>query len=163
MNNKSSYAEVNGLNMYYEVHGTGKPLVLLHGSFMTISLNFGKIIPAFDRDRKVIAFEQQGHGHTEDIDRPVSYEQMADDTAELLRQLGIKKADILGYSLGGGTAIELAIRHPDRVRKLVVISAPYKRDGWYPEYYPTMESLSPRDDERFRTSRSIRRGSSKSG
>ena len=143
MKNKSSYAEVNGLNMYYEVHGNGKPLVLLHGSFMTIALNFGKMIPAFARDRKVIAIEQQGHGHTEDIDRPVSYEQMADDTAELLRQLGIEKADILGYSLGGTTAIELAIRHPDRVRKLVVISAPYKRDGWYPEYYPTMESLTP--------------------
>lgn len=143
MKNKSSYAEVNGLNMYYEVHGNGKPLVLLHGSFMTIALNFGKMIPSFARDRKVIAIEQQGHGHTEDIDRPVSYEQMADDTAELLRQLGIEKADILGYSLGGTTAIELAIRHPNRVRKLVVISAPYKRDGWYPELFPTMESLTP--------------------
>jgi pimeloyl-ACP methyl ester carboxylesterase len=143
MKNKGSYAEVNGLNMYYEVHGNGKPLVLLHGSFMTISLNFGKMIPDFARDRKVIAIEQQGHGHTEDIDRPVSYDQMADDTAELLRQLEIEKADILGYSLGGGIAIELAIRHPDRVDKLVVISAVYKRDGWYPEYYPTMRSLTP--------------------
>lgn len=143
MKNKGSYVKVNGLNMYYEVHGDGKPLVLLHGSFMTIALNFGKIIPAFARDRKVIAIEQQGHGHTEDIDRPFSYKQMADDTAELLRQLGVEKTDILGYSLGGVTAIELAIRYPDLANKLVIISAPYKRDGWYPEYYPTIESITP--------------------
>ncbi len=91
MKSKSDYAEVNGINMYYEVHGNGKPLVLLHGAFMTISLNFAKMIPVFARDRKVIAIEQQGHGHTEDIDRPVSHEQMADDTAELLRQFRNRK------------------------------------------------------------------------
>jgi len=140
---KSGYASVNGLKMYYEIHGKGRPLVLLHGSFMTIELNFGKIIPVLARDRQVIAVEQQGHGHTADIDRPADFEQMADDTAELLRQLEIEKVDILGYSMGGTTAVELAIRHPDLVRKLVVISAPYKRDGWYPEVYSAIEDLTP--------------------
>lgn len=140
---KSGYADVNGLNMYYEIYGEGEPLVLLHGSFMTIDLNFGKMIPALARDRQVIAIEQQGHGHTEDIDRPLSYEQMADDTAELLRQLGIEKADILGYSTGGTIALELGIRYPDVVRKLVVISSPYKRDGWYPEFYAAIENITP--------------------
>jgi pimeloyl-ACP methyl ester carboxylesterase len=139
---KSGYADVNGLNMYYEVHGVGEPLVLLHGAYMTIDLTFGEMIPALARDRQVIAIELQGHGHTEDIDRPLSYEQMADDTAELLRQLGIEKADILGYSMGGTTAVELAIRHPDVVRKLVVISSPYERDGWYPEVYATIENIT---------------------
>ncbi len=140
---KSGYADVNGLNMYYEVHGEGKPLVLLHGAFMTIDLNFGKMLPTLARDRQVIAIELQGHGHTEDIDRPLGYEQMADDTAELLRQLGIKKADILGYSMGGTVAVELGIRHPKLVRKLVVISASYKRDGWYPEVFATIENITP--------------------
>lgn len=142
---KSGYADVNGLNMYYEVHGEGEPLVLLHGAYMTINLNFGKMLPTLARGRQVIAIEQQGHGHTEDIDRPLSYEQMADDTAELLRQLGIEKADILGYSMGGTIAVELGIRHPELVRKLVVISSPYKRDGWYPEVYATIENITPEE------------------
>lgn len=140
---RSGYADVNGLKMYYEIYGEGEPLVLLHGAYMTIDLNFGKMIPALAGDRQVIAIEQQGHGHTTDIDRPLSYEQMAIDTAELLRQLGIEKADILGYSMGGTTAVELAIDHPDVVRKLVVISSPYKRDGWYPEVYASIENITP--------------------
>jgi pimeloyl-ACP methyl ester carboxylesterase len=101
------------------------------------------MIPALARDRQVIAIELQGHGHTGDIDRPLRYEQMADDTSELLRQLGIEKADIAGYSQGGTTAIELAIRHPQAVRKLVVISSPYNRDGWYPIVYGTIENITP--------------------
>jgi pimeloyl-ACP methyl ester carboxylesterase len=140
---KGSYASVNGLNMYYEVHGAGEPLVLLHGSFLTIDLNFGQMILLLAKDRRVIAVEQQAHGHTEDIDRPLSYEQMADDTARLLRQLNLESADILGYSMGGTIAIELAIRHPQLVRKLVVISAPYDRGGWYPEVYATIEQITP--------------------
>lgn len=140
---KSGYVDVDCLKMYYKVHGVGEPLVLLHGAYGTIDLNFGKVIPALAGDRQVIAIEQQGHGHTEDIDRPLSYEQMADDTAELLRQLRIEKADILGYSMGGTTAVEIAIRHPDIVRELVVISGPYKRDGWYPEVYASIENLTP--------------------
>jgi pimeloyl-ACP methyl ester carboxylesterase len=92
--------------MYYEVYGAGEPLVLLHGAYTTIDTSFGKMLPALGKSRKVIAIEQQGHGHTEDIDRPLSFEQMADDTAELLRQLEIEKADILGYSMGGTIAVE---------------------------------------------------------
>jgi Predicted hydrolases or acyltransferases (alpha/beta hydrolase superfamily) len=129
--------------MYYEIHGEGEPLVLLHGAFLTIDLNYGAMLPALARDRKVIAVELQGHGHTEDIDRPLRYEQMADDTAELLRQLGIPKADIMGYSLGGTTAVELAVRHPEVVRSLVIISSPYNREGWYPVVYETIENITP--------------------
>jgi pimeloyl-ACP methyl ester carboxylesterase len=140
---KGSYASVNGLNMYYEVYGAGEPLVLLHGAYTTIDTSFGKMLPALGKSRKVIAIEQQGHGHTEDIDRPLSFEQMADDTAELLRQLEIEKADILGYSMGGTIAVEMGIRHPELVRKLVIISSPYKRDGWHPEVYKTIEQITP--------------------
>ncbi len=146
---KSGYADVNGLDMYYEVYGSGEPLVLLHGAYMTIDLTFGDMIPALARDRQVIAIEQQGHGHTGDIDRPLSYEQMADDTAELLRQLGIEEADIMGYSMGGTTALELAIRHPDVVRRLVVISSPYDRDGWHPELFAAIEDITPEVFEGF--------------
>jgi pimeloyl-ACP methyl ester carboxylesterase len=140
---KSGYANVNGIRMYYEIHGEGEPLVLLHGAFMTIDLNFGKMLPALARDRRVVAVEQQGHGHTEDIDRPLKFEQMADDTAALLRSLHIDKADILGYSMGGTIAVEIGIRHPDLVRKLVLISAPYDREGWYPEVYAAIEHITP--------------------
>jgi pimeloyl-ACP methyl ester carboxylesterase len=137
------YAEVNGLRMYYEIHGEGDPLVLLHGAFLTIDLNYGEMLPALARDRQIIAIELQGHGHTEDIDRPLRYEQMADDTAALLRHLGIEQADIMGYSMGGTTAVELAIRHPEVVRSLVIISSPYNRDGWYPVVYETIENITP--------------------
>jgi pimeloyl-ACP methyl ester carboxylesterase len=137
------YARANDLEMYYEIHGEGEPLILLHGGFMTIDLNWGAILPQLSQGRRVIAVELQGHGHTADLDRPLSYEQMADDTAALLRALDIPSADVLGYSLGGTTAIEMAIRHPDLVRKLVVISAPYDRDGWYPEVYATLRQMTP--------------------
>jgi len=139
----NGYAVANGLRMYYEIHGTGEPLVLLHGSFMTIDLNYGQIMPELAKRRRVIAIEQQGHGHTEDLDRPFTYEQMADDTAELLRQLEIGPADILGYSMGGTIAIELAFRHPELVRRLVIISAPYDRAGWYPEVYDAVGKITP--------------------
>jgi pimeloyl-ACP methyl ester carboxylesterase len=139
----TGYVRANGLNMYYEIHGDGEPLVLLHGSFMTIDLNYGQILPELAKDRRVVAVEQQAHGHTEDIDRRFSYEQMADDTAELLRQLKIGPADILGYSMGGTIAIEFGLRYPELVRKLVVISAPYDRAGWYPEVYDTINQITP--------------------
>ena len=105
--------------MYHEVHGNGRPLVLLHGALSTIETDFGKVLPTFARTRQVIAVEQQAHGHTADIDRPLSFEQMADDTAVLLRQLKIENADFFGYSLGGGIALQIARRLPDLVRKLV--------------------------------------------
>jgi pimeloyl-ACP methyl ester carboxylesterase len=140
---RSGYVRANDLNMYYEVHGTGDPLVLIHGSFLTIELNWGAMIPELSRGRSIIAVELEGHGHTEALDRPLSHQQMADDTAALLRALDISRADVLGYSLGGTVAIEMAIRHPELVRKLIVVSAPFDRAGWYPEVYAAVEQVSP--------------------
>ena len=137
-----NYAEVNSMRMYYEIHGTGQPLVVLHGAYMTIEL-MGEIVPELAKSRQVIAVEQQGHGHTADVDRPLTYEQMADDTAALLGHIGIAEADVFGYSMGGGITLQLAIRHPDLVRKLVVASASYTSDGMHPELLEMLPSLTP--------------------
>lgn len=139
---KSGYAPVNGLRLYYEIHGVGEPLVLLHGG-VGASEMFAPILPALAKNRQVIAVDLQAHGRTADIDRPLSYEAMADDIAALLRYLSIKQADIMGYSLGGGVAIQVAIRHPELVRKLIVVSAPYKRDGWFPELLAGQAQMGP--------------------
>jgi pimeloyl-ACP methyl ester carboxylesterase len=136
------YAPVNGLNMYYEIHGTGRPLVLLHGAYMTIDM-FGELLPTLAETRRVIAVELQGHGHTADVDRPLSYEQMADDVAALLRHLEIEEADIFGYSMGGGVALQIAIRHPEVVRKLVPASTSYTSDGMHPELLEMILSIVP--------------------
>lgn len=130
---ESGYADVNGLKMYYEVYGTGKPIVLIHGSYMNIPLNWSHIIPMLAKDRKVIVAEMQGHGRTKDIPREFSYEGMADDVSGLLKHLKTDSADILGYSMGGGVAFQMAIRHPEQVRRLVVLSGAYKHDGWWPD------------------------------
>jgi pimeloyl-ACP methyl ester carboxylesterase len=127
-----SYASVNGLKMYYEVHGDGFPLVLIHGGGSTIGTTFGRILPTLAKTHRVIAVELQAHGHTADIDRPLSFEQDADDVAALLQQLGIHKADIFGFSNGASTTLQIAIRHPELLHKLVVASTMYKRDGAYP-------------------------------
>ncbi|MCQ6563900.1 alpha/beta fold hydrolase [Paenibacillus mendelii] len=137
-----SYASVNGLKMYYEIQGTGEPLILLHGGLGTIDMLFGQLMPALAKTRQVIAVELQAHGHTADIDRPLSYEQMADDTAALIKHLGLDNADVFGFSMGGGVALQTAIRHPDVVRKLVVASTPYKSEGWYPEVLAGMASMN---------------------
>lgn len=129
----TGYADVNGLTMYYEVYGQGQPLVLLHGSYMSIPLNWSHIIPLLAKDRRVIATEMQGHGRTRDTAREFSYENMADDVSGLLKHLHIDKADILGYSMGGGVAFQVAMRHPEQVRRLVVLSGTYKHDGWWPD------------------------------
>src|SRR5919202_78290 len=130
---RGQYASVNGLNMYYEVHGAGRPLVLLHGALSAIGTSFGKVLPTLAKTRRVIAIEQQAHGHTADIDRPLSYAQMAEDTGALLQRLGIDQADYVGYSMGGGIALQLAMRHPDRVRKFVFAGGTaYRPDGLYP-------------------------------
>jgi pimeloyl-ACP methyl ester carboxylesterase len=139
---QTGYAPVNGLEMYYEIHGTGQPLVILHGSFMTIEL-MGKLIPELAKSRQVIAVEFQGHGHTADIDRPFTYEHLADDTAALLRHLGIGSADVYGYSLGGGVALQVAIRHPNLVRKLVIVSASHSSAGLYPEVQAAIAHITP--------------------
>jgi pimeloyl-ACP methyl ester carboxylesterase len=140
--NRGNYAEVNGLSMYYEIHGTGEPLVVLHGAYMTIDA-WGEIVPELARTRQVIAAELQGHGRTADVDRPLSYEQMADDTAALLRHLGVERADVFGYSMGGGVALQVAVRHPQVVRKLVVASASYTSDGMHPELLEMIPSITP--------------------
>ena len=139
---QTGYAPVNGLNMYYEIHGTGQPLVVLHGAFMTVEL-MGKLVPELARSRQVIAVEFPGHGHTADIDRPLTYEHLADDTAALMRHLRIGAADVYGYSLGGGAALQLAIRHPELVRRLVLVSASYTSDGVYPEVFAAIEHITP--------------------
>jgi pimeloyl-ACP methyl ester carboxylesterase len=139
---KSGYVPVNGLKLYYEIRGSGQPLILLHGGVVGITM-FGPNLDALAEKRQVIAVELQGHGHTADIDRPLSYEAMADDVAALMKYLGIEQADVMGYSLGGGVALQTAIRHPGRVRKLVVVSAPCKRDGFYPEVLAAMAQMGP--------------------
>lgn len=121
----TGYAPVNGLKMYYEVHGSGEPVGLLHGAFMTITNNWTGWIGELAKTRKVIAVEMQGHGRTADIERDISQENLADDVAGLLDHLKIPRADLIGYSMGGGVAMQCAIRHPDKVRKVVVISSAF--------------------------------------
>jgi len=140
----ADYAPVNGLQMYYEIYGSGQPLVLLHGGMTTIE-DFAPVLPAFARTRQVIAFERQGHGHTADIDRPFSLEQWADDTAALLQHLNIEQADIFGYSTGGSVALSSVLRHPQMVRKLVLASAIYNREGYYPGVLEGLLQASPDD------------------
>src|SRR5688572_5519369 len=148
----TGHAPVNGLKMYYEVHGTGAPVVLLHGSFMTISINWTAAgggadwIGELSKTRKVIAIEMQGHGRSADIDREFSYEHLADDVAALLDHLKIPSADLIGYSMGGAVAMQCAIRHPDKVRKVVVISARFRHDGFVKEGLDAITKLTP---ERF--------------
>ena len=140
----TGYAPVNGLKMYYEIHGSGsgEPLVLLHGSFMTISINWTNWIGELSKTRKVIAVEMQGHGRTADIQRDFSYENLADDIAAMLDYLKIKQADLLGYSMGGGVAMQVAIRHPETVRKVVSVSAVFRHDGWVKEALDAFPQLT---------------------
>jgi pimeloyl-ACP methyl ester carboxylesterase len=140
---RTGYAPVNGLKMYYEIHGKGDPVVLLHGGFMTITNNWTEMIPQLSKSRQVIAVELQGHGRTADINRDFSYESLADDIAALLDYLKIKQADLLGYSMGGGVAMQVAIRHPQKVRKVISISAVFRHDGWVKEAleaFPKMDA-----------------------
>ncbi len=134
------YADINGIKMYYEIHGEGKPLVLIHGGGSTIETTFGKILPLFAKHYKVIAVELQAHGHTGDRDAPETFEQDADDVAALLKQLNINKAYILGFSNGGSTTLQIAIRHPDVVEKIVVASGAYLREGFIHGFFDMMKN-----------------------
>jgi pimeloyl-ACP methyl ester carboxylesterase len=140
-----SYASVNGLKMYYEIQGTRRALVLLHGGLCTIELCLGRVQPPLAKTWKTVAIEQQAHGRTADVDRPLSYDQMAEDTAALLRQLKIENADFLGYSMGGTTALRIAMRHPELVRKLVIIGTPYNNEGLIPGLMENFKALTPED------------------
>lgn len=138
----SGYAPVNGLKMYYEIHGEGTPLVLIHGGGSTIQTSFSKILPLLAQHYKVIAVELQAHGHTNDRDSAESFEQDADDVAGLLQYLKINKAHFLGFSNGGNTAMQIAIRHSDLVNKLVIISSFYKREGMMTGFFEGMQQAS---------------------
>lgn len=139
---KSGYAAVNGIKMYYEIHGMGNPLVLIHGGGSTIQTTFGRVLPVLAKTHMVIAVELQAHGHTSDRDAPESFKQDADDVAELLQQLNINRADILGFSNGGHTAMQLAISHPDKVSRLVIASSFYKRDGVPAKFWEGMDKAT---------------------
>jgi pimeloyl-ACP methyl ester carboxylesterase len=138
----TGYAPVNGLKMYYEIHGSGEPVVLLHGAFMAISGDWNDWINELSKTRKVIAVEMQGHGRTADIKREITFENLSDDVSGLLDYLKIQRADLIGYSLGGGVAIQTAIRHPEKVRKVVSISAVLRRDGWVKEGVDALSNLT---------------------
>lgn len=145
---ESGYAPVNGLNMYYEIHGARQdadlPLVLLHGAFSSIEPDFAQMLPIFAKTRQAIAVEQQGHGHTADIDRPLRYEQMADDTVALLQHLGIEKADFFGYSMGSDVAMKIAYHHPEMARKLVLAGGTaYNLEGLHPGLMEGLDSMPP--------------------
>ncbi|MEU1606528.1 alpha/beta fold hydrolase [Micromonospora matsumotoense] len=144
-----SYADVNGLRLWYEEHGEGRPLVLLHGGYGAVE-TFAPILPALARRRRVIAVDLQGHGRTADVDRPLRYESMADDVAALLRHLDLPGAEVLGYSLGGGVALRTAIQHPELVRRLVLVSTPCRRQGWYPEVLAALAGQDEQAGEQMR-------------
>lgn len=148
---RTGYAPVDGLKMYYEIHGNGEPLLLLHGGLGSTAM-FADMIPSLAKTRQVVTVDLQAHGRTSDIDRPITYEAMADDIAALVKYLQIPKADVLGYSTGGGVALQTTIRHPTIVRKLVVVSATYKRSGWYPEILAAMAQMGPAMAEQMKAS-----------
>lgn len=153
---ETGYAQVGDLRMYYELHGEGEPLLFLHGAYMTIDSS-GPIVSRLAETRQVVAVELQGHGRTADVDRPITYEGMADDAAAAIRQLGHEQLDVVGFSMGGGVALQLAIRHPGITRRLVVISAGYRYDAMpaeaiemFPSITPEMFAGSPLEEEYLR-------------
>lgn len=141
-NPTGTYASVNGINLYYEIHGTGKPLIMLHGGFGTFEM-FAALSPALALNHQLIGVDLYGHGRTALTDRPLRFESMADDIADLIDHLGLEKADLLGFSLGGAVALQTAIRHPEHIDHLVLISTPFKRSGWHPEMQAGMVAFAP--------------------
>jgi pimeloyl-ACP methyl ester carboxylesterase len=139
----SGLVPVNGIKVYYEVYGEGEPIVLLHGAFYTIEMNWGQLIPELSKTRKVIAIELQGHGHTPFSDRKLDFPTLASDVEGVMNHLKIDSADVAGYSMGGSVAYQLAIQSPKRVRKLVIISSTYKSSGWRPEVTNAFKNFKP--------------------
>lgn len=140
---RKGYASVNGLKMYYEIHGKGQPIVLIHGAYSGINSSFGALIPELAKTRQVIALELQGHSRTADMDRALGIPQLSDDVVALMKQLSIKQADIFGFSLGSAVGFELALRHPEMVRKLIMASFSYRISGIYPEIWGAVGSITP--------------------
>ena len=147
-----SYADVNGLSLYYAEHGSGEPLVLLHGGFGSGEM-FSPVLPALATHRQVIVVDLQAHGRTADIGRPLRYETMADDVAALIGHLGLIRSDVMGVSMGGGVALRTAIQHPEAVDRLVLVSVPFRRDGWFPEIAAAMRQFTPEHGEAMKQSR----------
>jgi pimeloyl-ACP methyl ester carboxylesterase len=139
----SGYAPVNGIKVYYEVYGEGDPVVLIHGAFYTIDMNWGQLIPELSKTRKVIAIEMQGHGHTPFSERKLSFTALASDVEKVMDYLKIDSADIVGYSMGGSVAYQFAVQNPARLRRLVIISSTYKSSGWLPEVNSAFENFKP--------------------
>ncbi|RAW00745.1 alpha/beta fold hydrolase [Pseudochryseolinea flava] len=140
---KSGYVNVNGLKMYYETHGQGEPMILLHGAYQSIDKMFRNVIAKYAGSRQVIAFEFQGHGRTADIDRDITYENLATDAYHLLEHLKIDSADVFAFSMGSNVGIQLAIQHPEKVKKMVLISGAYSHEGYQPSYTAIVPSLTP--------------------
>jgi pimeloyl-ACP methyl ester carboxylesterase len=147
----AGYAPVNGLQLYYEIHGAGRPLILLHGGLGATEM-FAGMLPLLAANRQLIAADLHAHGRTADIDRPLTCQAMADDIAALMKHLGIAQADALGYSLGAGVALRTAIQHPSLIGKLVVVSTTFRRDGWYPEVLAAMAQMGARLAEMMKPS-----------
>jgi pimeloyl-ACP methyl ester carboxylesterase len=139
----SGYAPVNGIKVYYEVYGEGDPVVLIHGAFYTIDMNWGQLIPELSKTRKVIAIEMQGHGHTPFSERKLSFTALASDVEKVMDYLKIDSADMVGYSMGGSVAYQFAVQNPARLRRLVIISSTYKSSGWLPEVNSAFENFKP--------------------
>src|SRR6202045_1750910 len=139
----SGYAPVNGIKVYYEVYGEGRPIVLLHGAFYTIEMNWGQLIPELSKTRKVIAIEMQGHGHTPFSDRKLDLATLASDVEGVMDHLKVDSADVAGYSMGGSVAYQFAVQSPKRLRKLVIISSTYKTDGWLPTVNSAFGNFKP--------------------
>src|SRR5678815_3123072 len=139
----SGYGPVNGINVYYEVYGEGRPLVLLHGAFYTIDMNWGQLIPELSKTRKVIAIEMQGHGHSPFSERKLSITTLASDVEKVMNYLKIDTADVAGYSMGGSVAYQFAVQSPERLSRLVIISSTYKTDGWLPVVSTGFKNFKP--------------------
>lgn len=139
----SGYAPVNGIKVYYEVYGEGQPIILLHGAFYTINMNWGQLIPELSKTRKVIAIEMQGHGHTPYSDRKLDIKTLAKDVEKLMDYLKIDSADVAGYSMGGSVAYQFAVQSPKRLRKLIIISSTYKSNGWLPIGNDALKDFKP--------------------
>ncbi len=144
-NSTYGYADVNGINMYYEMHGKGRPLVLIHGGGSTIETSFGRVIHSFAAHRQIIAVELQAHGRTSDRDAPETFEQDAADVIALLQQLKVDRADFFGFSNGGNTTLQIAISYPKMVRKIVLGSVAYKRDGYIPQLFEGLQNATLKD------------------